>query len=570
MGVCIDKLPHSCGTKDGLQVFANEETHNVNGWCFACSTFVPNPYGKPKKVEDVDLPAPKSEEDTAAEMAEIYSYKTLDVSSRKLRASSLEKFDIRTSVSEEDGKTPTAMYFPMQVDGKTTGYYVKTLSLPHYTWSVGNVRKAEPFGWQQARKSGAYKLIITEGKEDAVAIDAIFERYGDEKYKPAVISLPNGTNSVKSSLSQIAEEASRIFREVVICFDNDKAGQKAVEDAINIFPQALNVTLPEKDANDCIMKGAGNAAYKALAFNAKPPKNSRLVLVDEAFHQSAREPTPYGELTWPFPTMNKMMRNLRYGETIYIGAGVKMGKSDLANEVAAHFIKNHNINVFMAKPEEENKKSYKLLAGKISGRSYVDPDVPFDYPSFDKAFQIIDKKLVLVNLYQHLGWESLRQDIIYAVNHYGVKAVFIDPITNLTNGMTASEANEKLQTIAEDLAAMAKDLQIVIFIFVHLKASDGYISKDVRQKKYDKEHYYHLGPCSHEFGGDVLSNQFAGSRAMMRSCNLMLALEGNKDPELPEDVRCLRWLTILEDREFGNSLSIPLYYNKATTHYREV
>ncbi len=569
MGVCIDKLPHSCGTKEGLQIFANEETGHVNGWCFACSTFVLDPYGKPKKVEDVELPSGKSEEEVRQELLEISKYQTLDVKSRKLRAISLGEFGIKISVSEKDGHTPTAMYFPMQVDGETTGYYVKTLSSPFYTWSIGNVRKAEPFGWQQARKSGAYRLIITEGKEDAVAVDAIYRRYGNPDHHPAIISLPNGTNSVKSSLSQIADEASRNFREIIICFDNDKAGQNAVADAVSILPKALSVILPEKDANDCLKNGSGGAAYKALAFSAKPPKNSRLVLVDEEFHKSARTPTPYGELTWPFRTMNKLMRNIRYGETIYIGAGVKMGKSELANELGAHFIQEHGINIFMAKPEEENKKSYKLLASKISGAAFTDPDVPFDYEAFDRAFVSLNEKVVLVNLYQHLGWESLRQDIVYAVNHYGVKAVLIDPITNLTNGMTASEANEKLQAIAEDLAAMAKDLNIVVFIFVHLKAPDGYISREIRQKKYDKGIYYHLGACSHELGGDVVSNQFAGSRAMMRSCNLMLGLEGNKDTELPEDVRSLRWLTILEDREFGNSTSIPLYYNKHTTHYQE-
>lgn len=570
MGICIDKLPHSCGTKAGLQVFVDEDTGRVNGYCFACQTPIPNPYGKPKTLKEIDLPKPKDEKEVQKELDEIESYQVLDIRSRKLRATALEQFGIKVAVSEENGKTPVAMYFPMQVGGKTTGFYVKTLDNNKYQWSVGNVRKAEPFGWQQARKSGAYKLIITEGKEDAVAVASIFERYGDEKYKPAVISLPNGVNSVKSSLSQIVEEASRIFKEIVICFDTDEKGQSAVAEAIKIFPYALSVILPEKDANDCIIKGASNAAYKALAYNAKTPKNSRLVLFDEDFITAAREPTPYGELTWPFPTMNKLMRNIRYGETIYLGSGVKMGKSELLNELVAHFIKEHGINVFVAKPEEENKKSVKLLMNKLANTSFTDPARPFDYEAYDKALPIMANKVVAINLYQHLGWESLRQDIIYAVHNHNVRAVFIDPITNLTNGMTAAEANEKLQHIAENLASMAKDLNIVIFIFVHLKAPEGYLSRDARQKKYDKGIYHHLGSCAHELGGDILSNQFAGSRAMMRSCHLMLGLEGNKDSELPEEIQSLRWLTILEDREFGNSQSIPLYYNKQTTRYKEV
>lgn len=568
MGVCIDKLPHSCGTKDGLQVFANSDNGEVNGWCFACSTFVANPYGKAKKIEDVDLPKAKSTEDMQEELDSIEGYQTLDCRERKLRAVFLEKFGIKTSVSEVDGKTPTAMYFPIQVKGETTGYYVKTLGPKKYTWAIGNVKKAEPFGWQQARKSGAYRLIIVEGKEDAVAVDAIFERYGDKQYHPAVISLPNGVNSVKSSLSQIADEASRKFKEIILCFDDDEAGQGAIPDAVAIFPKALSVTLPEKDANDCLIKGCGNAAYKALAYGAKPPKNSRIIVADDELHLLAREPTPYGELTWPFPKMNKLLRNIRYGETIYLGAGVKMGKSALADNIVAHFIKEHGIKVFMAKPEEENKTTYKMVAGKLVGKIFHDPSVEFDYDAYDKAGSMLRGNLFLVNLYQHLGWSSLKQDIVYAVNA-GAKAVFIDPITNLTNGMSSSEANEKLQEIAQDLAAMALDLNIVVFIFVHLRAPEGFIGRDARLRKYEKGIYHHLGACPHEMGGDVLSNQFAGSRAMMRSCNLMLALEGNKDSELPEDIKSLRWLTILEDRGFGNSTSICLHWNENTHQYTE-
>lgn len=568
-GVCIEKLPHKCGTTKGLQVYANPETGKVDGWCFSCHKYVANPYGEEKTIDDVEIPEPKSEEEIKELLAEITSYPTLSTPTRKLRAQYLESFGIKTSVSEEDGKTPTAMYFPIHTKGQVKGYYVKTLSGQKYTWSVGEVKGGEPFGWQKAKKSGAYKLIIVEGKEDAVAVESIFDRYGDDKYRPAVIALPNGTNSVKSSLSQISEEALRIFKEIVICFDNDGPGQEAVEDAMMIFPKALTVILPENDANDCIIKGSSKAAYKALSYNAAPPKNTRIIVADEAMHTSSREPTPYGELTWPYPRMNKLLRNIRYGELIFIGAGVKMGKSELLNDIAGHFIKEHNVPVFMAKPEESNKKTYKLMCNKMVGAVFHDPDVEFDYEEYDRAGEMLKGKLFMVNLYQHLGWESLKKDIVMAAA-MGAKAIFIDPITNLTNGMNSADANTKLQEIAQELASMALDLDVVIFVFCHLKAPEGNISKDMRLKKYAKGEYVRLGNCPHEFGGDVISAQFAGSRAMMRSCNLMIGLEGNKDPELDENVRNLRYLTILEDREFGNSATVGLHWNKNTTLFTQI
>lgn len=569
MSVCIDKLPHDCGTDSGLQVFADEEKGTVNGWCFACSTFVAHPYGEPKSLEDVDLPEPKSEQEIQAELLEVTSLPVVDVRKRKLRARYLEMFGAKTSISEEDGKTPTAIYYPMWVEGKQSGYYVKTLSEPSHQWSIGNVKKAEPLGWQQAKKSGAYKLIITEGREDAVATAAMFDMHGDEQYKPAVISLPNGTNSVKSGLSQISEDAKRLFKEIVIVFDDDAAGQKALEEAMLIFPKALSVKLPNNDPNACLIEGNAKAAYKAMSFQAAKPKNTRLIVANKDLHLKGREPTPYGELTWPYPTMNKLLRNIRYGETIYIGGGVKMGKSELVNDIGGHLIKAHDIPIFMAKPEEENLKTYKMVCGKMVGKVFHDPDRDFDYEAYDKAGGMVEGKLTMVDLYQHLGWESLKKDITYAAS-YGCKAVFIDPITNLTNGVNSGDANTMLQEIAQDLSAMAKDLNIVIFIFCHLKAPDGNISKEQRLKKYKDGKYTQLGNCPHEYGGDVLSSQFAGSRAMMRSCNLMLGLEGNKDPDLEESIRNMRWLTILEDREFGNAARVPLFWNKNTTFFSEV
>lgn len=56
---------------------------------------------------------------------------------------------------------------------------------------------------------------------------------------------------------------------------------------------------------------------------------------------------------------------------------------------------------------------------------------------------------------------------------------------------------------------------------------------------------------------------------MMQACNLMLGLEGNKDEELDEGVRNMRWVRILEDRAFGNAASIPLYWNRNTTMFNE-
>ena len=204
----------------------------------------------------------------------------------------------------------------------------------------------------------------------------------------------------------------------------------------------------------------------------------------------------------------------------------------------------------LAKPEEANVKTAKLMAGKIAHAKFHDPKVEFDVRRYEEAGKVLlGKKVCMLNLYQHLGWESLKADI-YAAKAEGIDAVFIDPITNLTNGMNSGDANTKLQEIAQELAAMAKDLDIVIFIFCHLRNPES--------------------GTPHDRGGSVLTSQFAGSRAMGRSCNYMFGIEGNKDPELQEEERNVRTLVLLDDREYGEVGRYPMYWDSKTTMFNEM
>jgi len=573
MGTCLVKLPHECGSSDGLQVFARDEDGTVDGYCFACSTYVRDPFGERKGADTLPQPKVKTEAEIQAEIAGVETYQFLPLDHKKLSAATLKEFGVRVAVSEVDGITPETVYYPYLRQGKLVGYKVKVIPKSgerKIMWSIGDLKGCDFFNWDKAIGSGSKKLIITEGEDDCIALTAIINRYTKSEYKdatPGVISLPHGAGNAQRDIERFKIELRR-FSEIILCFDQDTAGRKAVEDVIAILPNAVSATLPSKDANQSLIDGHSKAAFNAVMFNAEKPKNTRLVF-GETLHEEARHQATYGELTWPWKKLNDKTRGIRYGETIYIGAGVKMGKSDLLNALAAHFIKEHSIKVFMAKPEEANKKTYKLLAGKIVGYNFNDPDIPFDTAQYDVAGKILQGKLAMVNLYQHLGWSSLRSDIISAIG-WGAKAIFIDPITNLTNGEDAGDANSKLQEIAQDLAAIALDHQVVIFLFCHLKSPPENISKERRQKYYHDGKYIGLGNCPHELGGDVSSFQFAGSRAMMRSCNMMLGLEGNKDADLEDAIRNIRHLVLLEDREFGETGRFGLFWSKQTTLFKEI
>lgn len=226
-------------------------------------------------------------------------------------------------------------------------------------------------------------------------------------------------------------------------------------------------------------------------------------------------------------------------------------------------MRNDNVPVFMADIEEQAVMTYKLLANQLTGKIFHDPNIEFDEEAYDEAGKLLKDKLYLLDLYQFVGWDNLKQDIKAAVGE-GCKVVAIDPVTCLTDGISPSEANTLLQEFSSDLSSMAKDLNFFAIMFCHLKAPEGMISEEKRERYYGKGQYTDLGPIDHEWGGSVYSSQFTGSRAMQRRCHLMMGLQGNKDPDLPEDIRNTRWLSILEDRRWGNSGKYQLFYNKNT------
>ena len=549
-GTCVEKIGHSCGSRSGLQVFVQDDG-SYNGHCFACGTYVDDPYGDKPVGYKPPAPIKKSVEQIQLEIQEVQECGVQDLPDRKLRKETLQYFGYKIGVSQVDGVTPAILHRPYTLDGRLRSYKNKVIETKQ-TWSVGDQREVDLFGWEQAKATGAKRLLITEGEEDAAALWQILKdknrgtKWAD--YDPAVVSLPHGSASAVRDLSRLLPKIQKIFKEVVLVFDMDKAGQDAATSVVQkVCGDWYVASLPEKDANACLVAGKSKACAKEVLFDAAPNKNSKIVW-GESLHEKAKEPAKFG-VSWPWKKITDMTRGIRKGETIYLGAAQKMGKSEVVNAVGAHLMKEHGWAILMAKPEEANAKTYKMVAGKMVNRIFHDPKVAFDEQAYDEAGKMMSGKLAMLNLYQHMGWETLKGDIKAAVAE-GVEAVFIDPITNMTNGMSPSDANTKLQEIAQELAAMALDLNIVVFIFCHLRNPDGGLP--------------------HDRGGKVLTGQFAGSRAMGRSCNYMFGLEGNKDPDIDPEQRNMRKLVLLDDREFGEVGSCDLYWDRNTTQFNEV
>ena len=118
MGTCVEKLPHNCSaynsdlkdTSDALQVFEDEDG-GYNGYCYACGTFVGDPYHD-KPADYKPVVQKRSKEEIAAELYQISQYPVVGLPDRELRRETLEYFGYSMGVSLFDGETTEILYRP--------------------------------------------------------------------------------------------------------------------------------------------------------------------------------------------------------------------------------------------------------------------------------------------------------------------------------------------------------------------------------------------------------------------------------------------------------------------------
>ena len=389
------------------------------------------------------------------------------------------------------------------------------------------------------------QVLITEGEEDAMAAHQMLK---GTMHNLACLSLPDGTGSALKSIRHNLpwlQKADKVF----FCPDQDDQGQGIVERIAALLPDMLVVKdLSEKDANAMLTNGKAKDFCNSV-LRARKYQPQFLVEIDENLILQSIEPPVYGR-EWPWPTLQRKTYGMRDGEGIYVGAGVKIGKSEFINHLLLSRIQAKDSDVpACIKFEEQPKMTMKKLAGKIDGTFYHNPSVPFNQKDMERTMRSLKGQAYFYKAFGSSTWDDVSNYIRYVAAN-GAKTIIIDPITKLTNHLSSSDTETELRRISNELACMAHDLGFFYIVTCHLKAPPS-------------------NQTPHELGGRVRSNQFRGSRAMMENCYMMLGIERNKDTDLDEDDRNTSTFVLLEDRTFGNNVAFPVYYDKTTGSYDE-
>ena len=540
------------GDRTGNHLLHWESTEDESKWvsCNRCGHYEKITAGNRTSLESAcNTRRVLTPEEIATILEECKDLPIEALESRMIDKAIAERFRVKVGLSQMDGETVISHFYPKTKEGELRGYKVRNLD-PKYFYSVGDGTDSDLFGMSQATNGDVYtgKLFIFEDELSAMTGFQVLCRYTKSSYKPAVVSLPNGASSAISAMSRCRAFIER-FQEIVICMDNDEAGEKAVDQIRSVYPDVKIARIPRglehegkaiKDANDMLMADLGQELFNSLRYTAQKETPDEACSVMDCIEDALKKPE-WG-LSFPWEGLTKLTYGLNYGEMIAIGGGVGTGKTLIAHEMVAHCINHHDVNVGIFMLEETVGMSLKNISGKSACIPFHLPDLDYDPDVLRKEAMKYNGRLWLYNNFGTNSWENIKQCIRYWVVQNDCKVIMLDNITALVSHLTPAEINSEVGKIASELAGMCQELDFSCMVFSHLNPPQS--------------------GAPHEEGGPVREVQFTGSRALMRWSQLILGFERNK--QSPEEGKNLSMIRLLKDRKYGQTGLVYTKYSKQT------
>ena len=236
-----------CGSSDANHHYPDGQTH-----CFSCDhhTF-------PKGLNNMStIPLVNNNNSFKNNVSGEYN----DIPDRKITKDTAKKYN--TLTKKQGSMTTHHIYQYFDKNGNHISSKVRDTSNKRF-WSEGPMTSAGLFGENIFTQKGKY-ITVCEGEVDAMSA---YQMMGS---KWPCVSLKNGAASAASNCKQSFEYLNQ-FDNVVLCFDNDKAGRQAANDVAAIFePNKCKImSLDLKDANEYLKIGKSEDFMKTW-WAAKP------------------------------------------------------------------------------------------------------------------------------------------------------------------------------------------------------------------------------------------------------------------------------------------------------------
>lgn len=504
---------------------------------------------------------------------EVLTYPFVEAKDRKVSKSTCERFGIRAALSEKDGKTVEAYYFPSyNQKGQVVGFMKQDITKGkeeegHWT-AVGSVSIQNKLFGQDVAESINRKranVVVTEGQWDAVStFQALVDSVKNTKYEgmePQVVSIPLGTkNAVEAILHNEAFVTS--FDAATWFFDDDhctpaeaKKGilkgheaREAVSGALIDSGLSMMTVVAQdgfKDASDYLQAGKSSELAKLVQFGKKPFSTEKIVRASEISFETIIEPQPQGVMIDCFPKLMQKMNGFRTKELTLLLAPSNVGKSTVCSILARKFMDaNHKIGMIFL--EEGNKETFQRLVASDLKVNYLkfkrNPLSVATEEMIRASYEKIvnNDQLVLLDHFGSMPIDSLMAKVKHMVLVEGCKYILLDHVSAVISGNESDNERKDLDIVMTNLASFCAANEVHLVVVCHINRQDSH--QFLPQK----------GKEAEPFWVNVRKESARGSAALEQFSWNILALE----PEImPDFSRGRVRIKVLKTR-FGDSLGI--------------
>lgn len=401
--------------------------------------------------------------------------------------------------------------------------------------TLGKVGPSTLFGAHIWRSKGR-QVIITEGEIDALSVAEAF----GAKYP--VVSLPNGAQSAAKAITENLEWLEG-FQNILLWFDNDDAGKKAVEAVMPLLsPGKVKVIQTNyKDANEVLL-AEGKAAVVNYTYEAKEWRPDG-ILNGADLWEKYKEKQVYETYKYEYPKLQHMFKGIRKGELVTFTAGSGMGKSTLVREIAYDLMLKQECKIGYIALEENWRRTLTSFLGMYANKPlFFDNELTPEEEKEAWEETIGKNRLYLYDHFGSIETENLMAKIRVMIHNCGVDFVVLDHISIVVSGMEGGDERRSIDNLMTMLRSIVEETQVGMLIISHLRRASG-----------DK---------GHENGAQITLSQLRGSGAIAQLSDGVIGLERDAQSETVGDRITVR---VLKNR-FGGMLgkADQLNYNHTT------
>ena len=516
-----------CGSSDALAIY------ETNTYCFSCKQWKPlnedketmavaqNTIHKPRKFNDLKFSA---------------------IQDRHVELETCRKYGVQIGTDSNGKDIHRYPYYSK--DGENVVNKIRVVDDKKF-YSEGEAGVDTTLFGQQLFKEGGKFITICEGEIDCLSA---YQMLGS---KWPVVSVRNGAASAPSEVKRNLDYLAT-FQNIVLCFDSDAPGQKAMKEIANLLePGSCKIMhLSRKDANEYLMHGKTQAFvndfWSARTFTPEgiicgPDLRDRL-LSDQTVKS----------LAYPWDGLNAITYGMRKNELVLVTAGSGIGKSSVMRELVHYIISTTDEKVGCLFLEESVRQTgLGILSVEASKRFHITSEEEKDWTVEDKenALDALND-LEQVVFWNHFGsstLENLLTRVRYMVKGLDCQYIILDHISMVVYETT--NERKAIDDIMVKLRTLVQELGIHLIVVSHLSRPQG---------------------TGHEEGSNVSLNQLRGSHSLAQLPDMIYALERNTQA-LDENERNRTWIRVLKNRFSGESgPATLLQWDKKTGRLSEI